>query len=217
MIASARGTTRASCGKPPAARPSTSLAIDATATFAGFRKDPDSSGSLAPSSTAPVLPPSCVRLRSLADGARGARPRRAPTGSAGGPHRLGELPVFSAAGAARGYPTSRASTTSQPAPPATAPTARAGLIEQSTRPHGLSIRPASTRPAGPIPADFQLPAQDSRGSSHSASLAEVPSSLAGSSRREGSLSHGRPAAAVACFGARRAACPFSSSLAGALA
>jgi hypothetical protein len=29
---------------------------------------------------------------------------------------------------------------------------RAGLIEQSTRPHGNPMQPTSTRPAGPIPA-----------------------------------------------------------------
>ena len=115
--------------------------------------------------------PSCVRLPSLADGANGAPPCRAPDDSAGGLQRLGGLPN-SRAWAVRDCSTSTAVGPTQRTPDSpplgreipnlsavvtAAPVAahvRAGLIEQSTRAarDGFPAWPQSTRPAGPIPA-----------------------------------------------------------------
>ena len=131
--------------------------------------------------TAPTFPgaaptarqPSCVRLLFLADGAIGTPPVRVPNNGAGGPHGFEMLPAPEAGAApvrSRVSTPSRAALTrvpdhassgtprlllavavSTPAP-ATAPRARVGLIERSTRPDGLSIRPSSTRPVGLLPA-----------------------------------------------------------------
>ncbi len=113
--------------------------------------------------TEPASHPSCVRHPSLADGATGALPVRVPNGSAGGPHGLGMLP-------APGTGAAPACSIASPAPPlplavsahsvrgvstpapATAPGARAVLIEQFTSP----------RPAGPSHAATATPTKENR-------------------------------------------------------